>query len=135
MFNQQISQSSLMNKLRVIIKKRSRGNMHQPPVKSIGLKKVWLLQSKTKEHAVVAGLSPLLEISHLEEQLLDTLLSITPSNNSCLALLLLLTMVAMVEECTKPSHMLRITHLRPLLTIHSQFQPGHLCRHLHKHLL
>lgn len=135
MFNQLDFQISLMNKLRVITKKHSQGNIHQPPVKSIGLPKVWLLQSKTKEHAVVAGLSLLPEISHLEELLLDTHSLTTPSNNSCLALLLLLTMVAMEEECTKPSHMFRITHSRHLLTIHSQFQPGHLCRHLHKHLL
>jgi len=82
MFNQMVSQFFQMNKLRIKVLKHSQVNIHQPPVKSIGLLKVWLPQSKTKEHAVAAGLSPLLDVSHLEELLLDTHLSTTPSNSS-----------------------------------------------------
>jgi len=126
MFNQQDTQNFQMNKLRLKTEelKHSQGNIHQLQVKSIGLPRVWLPQSNPREHAVVAGLSPLQGASHLEELLQDTHSSTTLSNNSWLALLLLQTIIVMVEECTRPSHMLQVTHSRPLLTIHSQLLTG-----------
>jgi len=124
-----------MKKLKMITKKQLQVLMHQQPVKSIGLPKAWLPQFKTKEHVVAAGHSPLLDVSHLEELLLDTHLLTTLSNNSWLVPLPTVTMVATVDGWHKPSNTLLLTHSRPLLTIHSQLLPGHPCQQLNKHLL
>ena len=90
---------------------------HQPPVPLIGLLLGKLPLFKTRLNVVAAGPSPLPDVSHPEEPLLDTHLLTTPSNNSLIAPPPTVTMVATVDGWTMPSNTSRLLHLLPLLTI------------------
>jgi len=94
---------------------------HQPPVELIGPKKEWSLLFKTKDNVVPAGLSPLLDVSDQEEQLLDSHLLTTLSNSSLIAPLK--TMVAVVVSWMLLSSMLRNLLLRLLPTTHIHQEP------------
>jgi len=91
----------------------------QPPVPLIGFLQAKSPQFKTKLNAVVAGPSPLPDVSHPEELLLDTHLLTTLSNNSLIAPAPSVTMVATVDGWTMPSNTSSKLHSLPLLTIHT----------------
>jgi len=100
-----------------------------------GSQEVWYLQSKTKNNAVAAGHSRPLEISLLEEQSNTTLNQlITPSNNSLIVQDLSVTMDAKVELWTLLSNMLKLHHLRPQLTTHTELKMVPACTLNHKEL-